>query len=173
MDVSRAFRQAFWALFHFAGAVLTRAVKMATAAGLLPGEAYAGLHSYTGALTRPGVTGAPHHPTKEAEPGWCYLQIRERWPDAFHQAYTVSNNPGRAAQMVRRKPTIKLRADPPVGRATADGDAGAVRRGAPDAWAEAAVLAGADCAVFSWSYFSLLTYYVREKKSCSIYVHEC
>mmetsp|Transcript_15782 Transcript_15782/g.31454 ORF Transcript_15782/g.31454 Transcript_15782/m.31454 type:complete len:818 (-) Transcript_15782:9-2462(-) len=167
VDVSRAFHQAFWALFRFDPAVLTRAAEMATAAGLLPGEAYVGLHSYAGA------DGAPQHQTKEAEPGRCYRRIRERWPDAFHQAYAVSDDPGRAARMGKRKPTIKFRADPPGGRATADGDAGAVRRGTLDAWAEAAVLAGADCNVFSRSYFSLLTYYVRDESACSIYVHEC
>jgi len=202
-DNSRAFHQAFWALFKFDDAVLSRADEMKEDAGLAFGRnnisapiqerrkkeiAYVGLHSRQSDASIPGVRlkldtiVTKHRITGTGDLLKCYSTFRRQFPGEYQAAYIASNDYNIKKLMKGKETTIHY---PPkvkifhVDLSTRE-EAGnprmskdKVHNGFLDTLAELAVLVDSSCLIMSKSMFSILAYYIRDDTTCNVYIPDC
>eukprot|EP00588_Corethron_pennatum_P009262 CAMPEP_0194272930 /NCGR_PEP_ID=MMETSP0169-20130528/6377_1 /TAXON_ID=218684 /ORGANISM="Corethron pennatum, Strain L29A3" /LENGTH=595 /DNA_ID=CAMNT_0039015723 /DNA_START=50 /DNA_END=1838 /DNA_ORIENTATION=- len=203
LSVPRAFHQAFWAMFKFDDAVLSRAEEMKKRAGLaLPSydsnsfiqgsnsrkemASYIGLHNRHGDKSISGVNSTwvqkQSRDSNSTELLECYHQFQRISPGKYPAAYLASDDHDTKKLMKGKDRTIHY---PPevnifhVDLSTRNGTGVTslanddIHQGVLDTWAEVAVLVDSDCLVMSRSMFAFLAYYIRGETTCNVYIMDC
>jgi len=199
-SITRAFHEAFWALFKFDDTVLSRAKEMQNDSGLaqphtnkahMQGSSsrvsYIGLHHRHGDSSIQGVrnpkkNGGPNRASNSEDLIKCYHTMRSESPDKYQAAYLASDDHNTKKLMRESDTTIHYPASVNIFHVdlSTREDSGVpsiekkiVHQGVLDTWAEVAVLVDSDCLIMSRSMFAFLAYYIRGGTKCNMYLQQC